>query len=135
MNCSRFQILIPFSKSVALFRIARFLFAITSNSHLSISIAFHCASVFACTSMDYYTSTCISVNSHTSTSTTLSSPTSFCVVYSSTKCYSTTLSSSNSSMNTRFVDVVHGPVYSFTCQLLLLLLKNSTIDVLILYIS
>jgi hypothetical protein len=84
-----------------------------------ISIAFCRAFAFACTSMDYYTLTCTFINSYTSASTTFSSLASFCTVYSSTKCCSTTLSSYDSSMNTRFADVVHGHVYSFTRQLLL----------------
>ncbi len=71
----------------------------------------------------------------TSASTTFSSPTSVCVVFVSTKCCSTILSSSNLSMNTRCTNVAPSPICSLARQFLLLLRKNSTIDVLVLYIS
>ncbi len=89
INRSRFGILIPFSISVALSRIAHLLFATTSNSCLSISIALHCAFAIACTYVACYTSTCTSMDSCSSISTTFSSLASFCIVYASTKCYST----------------------------------------------
>jgi hypothetical protein len=44
-------------------------------------------------------------------------------------------SSSDSSMNTRSINVTPNLVYYFSCKLLLLMWKNSTIDVLVLYIS
>ncbi len=47
MNCLGFRILIPFFRSVTLSRITCLFFATTSNSHLSISISFHCASTIA----------------------------------------------------------------------------------------
>jgi len=115
MNCSRFGILIPFSKSVALSMIAHLLFITTSNSRLSISIALCYAFAIASTFVDC----CIS------TSTMLSSLASVFVIYASTKCYSTTSSSSNSSMNIRSTNVIPSHVYSLARQPLLLLRKNS----------
>jgi len=56
-------------------------------------------------------------------------------IYVSAKCYSTTLSSFDSSINNRSSHVAHGLVYSLARQLLLFLFKNSTANVLILYIS
>jgi len=67
-------------------------------------------------------------------STTFSSLVAICVVYVSTKCCSTTSSSSNSLMNIRSIDVAHGIVCFFAHQLLLLLHKNSTSNVLVIYI-
>jgi hypothetical protein len=134
MNCSGFRILIHFSISVALSRISCLFFATTFDSHLSISITFHCAYAIAYTSMDYCTSTCTFVDRCTSTLMTFSSLMSFHAISYSIKCCSTTLSSFNSSMNTRSIDVVLGHVYFFACQLHLLLPKNSTIDVPIIYI-
>jgi hypothetical protein len=60
---------------------------------------------------------------------------SFPIVCSSTKCCSTASSSSNSSMNTRSIDVVIGPIYFFGCQCLLLLCKNSTTYILAVFMS
>ncbi len=124
MNQSRSRILIPFCRSVILSRIACLLFVTTFNSCLSISIAFHRTSTIVCTSVDC----CISA------STTFSSPTSICIIYASTKYYSIASSSSDSSMNTRSTNVVPGPVCYLTHQLLLLLHKNSIVDVPLLYI-
>jgi hypothetical protein len=67
--------------------------------------------------------------------TTFSSFASFYTFYASTKCYSIASSSFHSSMNTKSTDVAHGFVCSLTCQRLLLLRKNSTIDVLIVFMS
>jgi hypothetical protein len=106
-------------------KIGRLLFTIASNSRLSISITLCCASTITCTSMDCCTST----------STTFSSPTSVYPVYASTKLYSTTSSSSNSSMNIGSIDVALGPIYFLARQLLLLMRKNSTIDVQVLYVT
>ncbi len=89
MNRSRYRILIPFSRSVALSRITRLFFAIASDSCFSISITLHCASTIICTSMDYYTSIYTSMNGCTFASTMFSSPTSIYIVCASTKCYST----------------------------------------------
>ncbi len=58
-----YGILIPFFISVAMSGIMHLLFATTSDSHISISIAFHCASTITCTYVDYCTSTCIFVDS------------------------------------------------------------------------
>jgi hypothetical protein len=69
------------------------------------------------------------VDSCTSTSTTFSSPTSLCTSCASTKCCSTASSCSHSSMNTECIDVVPSPVCSLACQRLLLLRKNSHVDV------
>ncbi len=121
MNRSRFGILIPFSISVTMYRITRLLFATTSNSFLSISIALCYTSIIAYTSMDCCTSTYTLVDSCISASTTFSSPTSFCVIYVSTKCCSIASSSFDSSMNTRSINVVLGFVFSLTCKRLMLL--------------
>ncbi len=45
-------------------------------------------------------------------------------IYASTKCCSITSSSFVSSMNIVSIDVAHGPIYSFACQLFLLLRKK-----------
>jgi len=119
MNRSRFEILIPFSRSVALSKILHFLFITTSDSYFSISIALCCAFAITYTSMVYYTST----------STTFSSPTSFCTTCVSTKCCSTTLSSSDFSMNIGSTNVALGLVCYLAHQLFLLC-KNSTTNVL-----
>ncbi len=117
MNQSRFEILIPFSKSVVLSKIACLLFMTISNSHLSISITLCCASTIICTYVDCCTSTCTSVDGYTSASTMFSSLASICEVCVSTKCCSTSLSSSNSSMNIGSINVVSGFVCSLTQQL------------------
>jgi hypothetical protein len=135
MNHSRYGILIPFSKGVNLFRIARLLVTITSNSHLLISIAFHCVSAITYTSMDYCTSTYTSVDGCISTSTTFSSPMSFYVVYAFTKCYSTTSSFFDFSMNTRSIDVALGFFFFLAHQCCLLLYKKSIANVPIVSIS
>jgi hypothetical protein len=134
MNRPRFGILIPFSKSVILSRITYFLFTTTSNSCLSISIALCRAFAIACTSVVWYTSTYTFLDGCTSASTTFFPPMSFYVVYASTKCYSIASFSSNSSMNTKSTNVVHGPVYFLARQLIIRLHKNSTTNVLVLYI-
>jgi len=64
-----------------------------------------------------------------------SSLVSFSIVYSSTKCCSTLLSSSDSSMNIRSIDVAFSPICSFGHQCFLLMCKNSTIDVLVVFMS
>jgi hypothetical protein len=71
----------------------------------------------------------------TFTPMTFSSLASFYVVCASTKCCSTTLFSLNFSMNTISTDVALSYVYSFTCQCLLLLRKNSIAYVLVVFIS
>ncbi len=134
MNHSGSRILIPFSKGVVLSRIACLLFVITFNSHLSISIALHYSFAIASTFVDNCIPTCTSVNSYASTSMTFSSLVSFYVVCSSTKCYSIVSSFSDFSMNTKYINVAPSPICSFTHQLLLLLRKNSTINLTILYI-
>jgi len=80
-------------------------------------------------------STCISRDRCSSTSIMFSSLVSFSIVCSSTKCCSTPSSSSDSSMNTGSIDVALSRIYSFGHQHLLLLWKNSTIDVLVVFIS
>jgi hypothetical protein len=97
-----------------LFRIACLLFVIAFNSHLSISIALQCAFVISYTSMD----SCISA------STKFSSLVSFYTICASTKCCSIALSSSNSSMNTKFTNVAIAFVYFFRHQCILLLYKK-----------
>ncbi len=134
MNRSGFGILIAFFINVALSRIACVFFATTFDSRLLISITFRCASTIACTFMDWCISTYTFVDSCIFASMTFSSLASFRVVCSSTKCCSIALSSSDSSMNTRSTNVAPGLVYTLARQLLLLLCKNSTIDVLVLYI-
>ncbi len=81
----------------------RLFFVKTSNSHLSLSIAY---TIVAC-----YTTTCTSMDSCFSTSTTFSSLASFCIIYASTECYSTTSSSSDSSMNTESTNAVSSLVF------------------------
>ncbi len=131
MNRSGSGILIPFSRSVALSIIMHLLFATTSDSRLSISIAFCCVFAIACTSMDCCTSTYTYVDNCSSTSTTFSSLASFCVVCASAKCYSTTLLSFDSSMNIGSIDIV----YSFACQCFMLMHKNSSTNVLVVFLS
>ncbi len=128
MNHSRSRILIPFSRSVVLSKIVRFLFAITSTSHCSISITLHCASAILCTFVACCTFNYTFVDSCSSFTTTFSSLVSFCIICASTKCCSLASSSSDSSMHT---NVALGPIYFLACQRCLLLCKNSTIDVLI----
>jgi len=132
MNCSRFGILIFFSSSVVLSRITHILFATTSNSRLSISIALPCVFAIACTYVNYCTSTYTFVDGCTCASTTFSSLASF---YTSTKCYSVVSFSPNSSMNIGSTNVAPSLIYFLTHQCLLLLCKNSTIDVLVVPIS
>jgi hypothetical protein len=114
-------------------RITRLLFAIAFDSHFSISIAFRCVFAIICSSMDYYTSICTSMNGCTSASITFFTPASIYIVCASTKNYSTPSFSFDSSMNTRSTNVTLGPIYSLARQLLLLLHKNSNVDVPILY--
>jgi len=125
MNCLGSRILIPFSRSVALSKITPLFFAITSASGLSISITL--CFVFVTT----YTSVvcCIVVDNYYSTSIIFSSLASFYDVYVFTKCYSIASLSSDSSMNIRSTNVAPSPIRSFACQRLLLLHKNSTIDI------
>jgi len=124
MNHLGFEILIPFSRSVAQSRIARLLFTIGFDSRLSISIALRCVFAITYTSMDGYTST----------STMFSFLASICIICASTNCCSTTLSSFDSSMNTSSIDVALHPTCYLVCQFLLLLHRNSITNVLVLYI-
>ncbi len=124
MNCLGSGIWIPFSKHVAMSRIVRLFFTAFSNSHFSISIALRCAFAIACTFVDGYTFT----------STMFSFLAFVCAICACIDCYST-LSSSDYLMNIRFIDVAPNPICFLSCQLLLLLHKNSTIDGLVLYIS
>ncbi len=135
MNCSRFGILIPFSKSVALSMIAHLRFITTSNSHLSISIALCYAFAIASTFVDCCISTCTSMDGCISASTMLSSLASVFVIYASTKCYSTTSSSSNSSMNIRSTNVIPSHVYSLARQPFYFCTKTQTADVLVVFMS
>ncbi len=126
MNWLGSGILIPFFRSVALSRIVHLFFAIAPASCLSISIALCCPFAIACAFVDYCIATYTFVDGYTSTPTIFSSLTSVYVIYASTKSCSTTLSSSNSTMNIVSINVALGPIYYFTCQLFLLLRKNST---------
>jgi len=135
MNISGSRVLIPFSRSVAMSRITRRFFVTIFDSRLLISIAFCCVFAIAYTFVDYYTSTRTFVNSCYSTLISLFSPVSFCAICASTKCCSTTLSSSDSSMYTKSIDVIHGPIYSLACHYLLFLCKNSITNVLVVFIS
>jgi len=116
---------IPFSRTVILSMMVPLLFTVAFDSHILISIAPSCASINAC----------ISVDDYTSTMTTFSSLASISTIYASTNCYSTTLSSFDSSMNTKSINVTLGPIYALAHQCLLLLHKSSTIDVPIWFIS
>ncbi len=129
MNRSRFGIQIPFSRSVTLSMIMRLLFIATSNSHLSISIALHCVYGIAYTYVDCCTSTHTSVDAYTSTSMTFSSLAWVYIIYASTNYYSISSSSSDSSMNIKFTNVVPGLIYCLVCQHFMLLCKNSTTNV------
>jgi hypothetical protein len=106
-------------------KIGHLLFTTASNSCLSISITLCCAFVIAYTSMDFCTFA----------SKTFSSPASVYVVYASRKFYSTASSSYDSLMNIGSTDVTLGPICFHAHQLLLLLHKISTVDVLVLYVS
>ncbi len=101
------------------------LFVATFDSCTLISITLSCVYVIAYTFVD----------GCTSASMMFSSFTSIYVVYVSTNYCSTTSSSSNSSMNTKPIDVTPSHVYSLTHQRLLLLCKNLTSNVPILSIS
>jgi hypothetical protein len=81
-----------------------------------------------------YTFNNTSKDSCSSFATTFSSLASFSIIYASTKWCSSTLSSFDSSMHTISTNVALGLVYSFTCQCLLLFYKNSTTNVLIIYL-
>ncbi len=99
-------------------------FVVASNSCILISIALNCAYVNTCTSMD----------GSTFVPTTSSSLTSIYPIYASSNCCSIASSSSDSSMNTKFINVTSGPVYTFACQCFLLC-KNLTADVPVQFIS
>lgn len=115
---------IPLYRNVVISMIVCLFFSTTSSSFILISIAFNCASIDTCTFVD----------GCTFTSTMFSSHAFIYIAYASIDYFSIT-SSSNSWMNTRYTDVVLGPICSFVCQLFLLLMhKNSTIDGPILYI-
>ncbi len=119
MNYSRSRMQIPLSRNVALSMMARFLFATTFNSCISISLAFSCASINAYISMDACTFIVI----------IFSSLASIFILYASTNFYSRTLSSSNYSMNIGSINVTPGLIYAFACQCFLFLHKNSTTNV------
>jgi hypothetical protein len=110
------------------------LFAITFTSCCSISITLHCVFTIVYTSMAWCTFNCTFVDNYSSFATMLSSLASFYIIYASTKCYSLALSSFDSSMHTKSVDVALDHVCSFTCQCHLLLRKNSTLDVPVIYV-
>ncbi len=126
-------ILIPFSKIVALSRIARLLFTIASTSSCSISITICCASAIVCTSMVCYTFNCTSMDSCFSFAIMFSSFASFCTICASTKCCSSTSSSFSSSMHTGSTNVAPSPICSLAHQRHLLLHKNSNADVLVIF--
>jgi hypothetical protein len=81
-----------------------------------------------CTSMYCCIATCTFVDGCIYASTMFSSLASIYIVCASTKCFSTT-SSANSSMNIGSTNVIPSLVYSLTCQPLLLMRKNSIVDV------
>jgi uncharacterized membrane protein required for colicin V production len=97
-------------------------------------LAFCCASSIAYTFVACCTSTYTFVDNYSSIATTFSSLASFYTICASTKCYSIASSSFDSSMNTGFIDVVLGLVYSLARQCHLLLCKNSIVDVPIVYV-
>lgn len=116
------------------------LFYVTLSTLVSISIALSCTSintynyVNGCTfllvmfsSFAFICATCASID--------CCSLALVCATCASIDYCSTALSSFNSSMNIESTDVVHGPSCSLACQLILCLRKNSTTNVLILYIS
>ncbi len=120
--------------------IMRLLFYVTLSTLVSISIALSCTSVntysyvngcifllVMFSSLAFICTTCASTN--------CCSLALVCATCASTDYCSTALSSFNSSMNIESTDVVHGPSCSLACQLILCLRKNSTTNVLILYIS
>jgi hypothetical protein len=82
-----------------------------------------------------YTINCTFVNNYSSCATTLSSLVSFCTIYASIKWCSLTSSSSNSPMHTKSIDVAPSPICSLAHQCHLLLRKNSTTDVPIVFMS
>jgi hypothetical protein len=128
-DCSGFRILIFFSRSVALFSIAFFLFVITFDSCRLISIALRCGSTITYTFVSCCTSTCTFVDSYCFVTMTFFSLPSLYIVYASTKCCCTISSSSNFSMNTKSINVPPSPIYSFACQRHLLMRKISIVDV------
>ncbi len=130
MNRSRFGILIPFSKSVILSNITNLFLATASNSHHSISIALCRASTITYTFVLCRTSICTFVDNCCFDAIMLSSLASFCTIYASIKCCSTTLSSFNSSMNTRSTNVTPSLVYFFTS---FIVAQNSTAYVLVVF--
>jgi hypothetical protein len=101
---------------IILSSIAHLFFIIIYNPHLSISIALCCASTISRTYVVCCTSTYTSMESCSSASTTFSSLASFCIFYASTKCCSIVLSSFDSSMNIRSIDVTFGHVCSLAHQ-------------------
>jgi hypothetical protein len=104
--------------------VAHLFTSITPSTLISIS------STVGCTPINIYTS----IDGCTPTSNMLSSFASFYIACASIDYYSTPSSSSNSSMYTRSIDVILGHACSLELQPLICLCKNSTIDVLILYI-
>ncbi len=116
---------IPLSKSVALSMIIACLLTFTEpGAFISISIALGCTSINICTSVDGCT---LPLNT--------SSLASFYVACAFTNCYSTLLFSSDSSMFIKSTDLAPSLAYTLELQPLLHFHKNSTINVLILYIS
>ncbi len=104
MKCLGSGILIPFSRSVALSKIAHLLFATTSTSCYSISINLHCVSALVYTSVVCCTFNCTSMNSCSSFGTTFSSLASFYTICVITKQCSSASSSSTSSMHIGSID-------------------------------
>jgi hypothetical protein len=111
------------------------LFATASTLGYSISISLCCVFAIVYTFMAYYTFNYTYVNNCSSCATTFSSLASFRIVYASIWRCSSTSSSSDSSMHTKFIDVVFGPIYSHACQRYLLLSKNSIANVLVIFVS
>ncbi len=109
MNCLGSGILIPFSKSVTLPKIAHLLFTIASTSCYSISITRHCASAIMCTFVACYTFNCTFVDSCSSFATTFFSFASFYIICASTKCYALASSSFDSLMHIKSTDVACEP--------------------------
>ncbi len=93
----------------------------------------HCVSAIVYTSVACYIFNCTFVDSCFSFAPMFSSLALFYIIYASTIDCSPTSSSSNFSMHTRSIDVILGLVYFLTRSYCLLLRKNSTANVLIVF--
>ncbi len=116
-------------------KITYIFFVTTFTSHCSIFINLHCAFAIVCTFVACCTFNYTSMNGRSSCVTMFSSLVSFCIIYASTKWCSLASSSFDFSMHTGSIDVALGHVYFLTRQHHLLLHKNSTVDVPIVFMS